>query len=281
MCFYEQLRRDCGHEEWGKLRLPCEKKNRENEETCSLKLAHFTRYVDTPCKLCGEIKEKEGAINHTEDFVGREAITKAQAEAAESLIRQVYETTCRLSVDHDDYTWDATGFTDASPMSTSQGIGEGWVGPSGKQGDAEPRAPEAAFTSPAGVRNLPLLDPKSFTFPTPASLRAQYAVDGGAGSFGIDKYLEEPVVISQKFGSPQGKPEGALVAPSQTGDRDMALEGARHAWPKQYRSKPTPWMLPKSIESRITMWDAGANPPEFNMRAEGYEPFLDFVRLPL
>ena len=281
MCYYGQVRWDCGYWKWDKLRAPCDKKNRENGETCSLKLVCNIRYVHTACKLCDEVEGHKRVISHTQDFLRRETTTQAQTEAAESWLRRAQETVRRLSVDHLACTGYGMDGTEASPLSTSQSIGERWVGPSGKLGDAEPRAPEAAFTSPAGVRNLPLRDPKSFTFPSPPSLVAQYAVDGGAGSFGIDKYLEEPVSISQKFGSLQGKPEGALVAPSQTGTRDMALEGARHAWPKQYKSKPTPRMLPKSIESRITMWDAGAKPPDFNMRAEGYKPFLDFVRLPL
>ena len=267
MCYYDQVRWECGYWKWGKLRVPCSKKSRENDETCSLKLVHSTSYMRTTCKLCDETEVTKRAMRHIQDFLRRETPTENQAMAARFLLRRARGEALRLKVDHlacGGYTMDGT---EAPPLSTSQSVGEDSVGSPGKHGALDPCGLEAAALS------------KSSAFSTPAPLFAQFALLGESGSFGLDECLAkpQPFDVSHTLNLLRGKPGSALDVPAAPIYEDIARQAVTRAWSKLCEFAPLDPIAPISMESVKSTWEGEA---KSQTRAESDGRFMKRVRLP-
>ena len=102
MCYFEQLRWECGYWRWSHFRQQCTKKCRTGE-TCGLKLVYSVADKAGDCKLCKDIGKKKRRLEKMGRDIARwrgEGNRVATIETTEEEAALVEQQVADLSLQH-------------------------------------------------------------------------------------------------------------------------------------------------------------------------------------
>lgn len=104
MCYFDQVRWNCGYFKWGNFRQQCNKEYRTGE-TCGLKLVWDTDYKGVQCKLCDQMDKKQRRYDKMWQDVERwrkEGNRRATIEKTEYDMVEVQEAIHKIRLEHEE-----------------------------------------------------------------------------------------------------------------------------------------------------------------------------------